>query len=134
MSDVLTEELEALLGKALFGTRMVSEGDFYRQTNILTYIQKLSKVAGFEDVVKYYERLCEVAHPNALGNARFWADGGVPQADGTVLWSGGPHVVNTVVAQIQDDTLWALGWGAANVIAGFSILDDQVRAINRCFP
>ncbi len=131
---IASEDLEALLGKALHGTRTVPEGDFYRQTNVVTHIQKLSKAAGFEDVLKYYDRLCEVAHPNVLGNARFWADGGVPQSDGAVLWSGGPRVVNTAVHDIQDDTLWALAWSAANVLAGFGILDEQVGVIIRAFP
>ncbi len=131
---IASEDLEGLLGKALHGTRTVPEGDFYRQTNVVTHIQKLSRIAGFEDVPKYYERLCEVAHPNALGNARFWSDGGVPQSDGAVLWSGGPGVVNTAVNQIQDDTLWALAWSGANALAGFGILDEQVRTIARAFP
>ena len=129
-----SEDLEGLLGKALHGTRTVPEGDFYRQTNVVTHIQKLSRVAGFEDVLKYYERLCEVAHPNALGNTRFWADGGVQQSDGAVLWSGGPGVVNTAVGQIQDDTLWALAWSGANALAGFRILDEQVGTITQAFP
>jgi hypothetical protein len=131
---VASENLERLLGKALHGTRTVPEGDFYRQTNVVTHIQKLSKVGGFEDVIKYYERLCEVAHPNALGNSRFWADGGMPQPDGAVLWSGNPRVANVAVHQIQDDTLWALAWSAANAPAGFRILDEQVRVIARAFP
>src|SRR5262245_27183335 len=42
-----------------------------RQTSSLT-CRKLSRIDGWEDVLKYYERLCEVAHPNALGKARFW--------------------------------------------------------------
>jgi hypothetical protein len=131
---MLSEDLEGLLGKALHGTRTVPEGDFYRQTNILTHIQKLSRVAGYEDVLKYYERLCEVAHPNALGNARFWADGGAPQSDGAILWTGGPRVVNEAVQQIEGDTLWALAWAAANAVAGFGILDKQVLVIARAFP
>lgn len=131
---VMSADLDGLLGKALHGTRTVPEGHFYRQTNVLTHIQKLSKVAGFEDVARYYERLCEVAHPNALGNARFWADGGVPQRDGTVLFSGGPRVVNEAVRQIHDDTLWVLAWSAMNVLAGVAILDEQVQEIVRSFP
>lgn len=131
---VASENLEGLLGKALHGRRTVPEGDFYRQTNVVTHIQKLSRVAGFEDVIKYYERLCEVAHPNALGNARFWADGGVPQPDGAVMWSGEPRVANAATHQIQDDTLWALAWSAANAPAGFRILDEQVRTIAQAFP
>ncbi len=130
----VSEPLEGLLGKALRGTRTVPEGDFYRQTNVVTHIQRLSKVAGFEDVLRYYERLCEVAHPNALGNARFWADGGVPQPDGSVLWSGEPRAKNTAAHEIQDDTLWAVAWSAANVTAGFRILDEQVAVIGRAFP
>jgi hypothetical protein len=130
----LSKNLEGLLGKALHGTRTVPEGDFYRQTNVVTHIQKLSKAAGFEDVLKYYERLCEVAHPNVLGNARFWADGWSTQLDGSVLWSGEPQVANAAVHLIQDDTLWALAWSAANAPAGFQVLDEQVQVIARAFP
>lgn len=127
-------ELEELLGKALHGSRTVPEDSPYRQTNVLTHIKQLSKSRGFEDVFEYYERLCEVAHPNALGNARFWADGGASQSDGSVLWKGGPRVENTATGQIKDDTLWALAWCASSAIAAFRVADEQIQRISRAFP
>ncbi len=127
-------DLENLLNKALYGSRLVREGDPLRQTNILTQLQTLSKIEGFEAVMEHYERLCEVAHPNFLGHARFWADGPQQQPDGSLLWTGAPGVANEAVRAIRADTLWSLAWAGANVCTGFKILDDQVRLILVSFP
>ena len=131
---VACEDLENLLNKALYGSRLVPDGDPLRQTNIVTQLQKLSKFPGWEGVMEHYERLCEVAHPNFLGHARFWADGPQPQADGSLLWSGASGVVNEAVRTIQADTLWSVASAGANVCSGFKILDDQVKIIVTSFP
>lgn len=130
---ILSEDLEVLLDKALYGSRLVPEGDPLRQTNILTQMQKLTKYPGFEDVRSYYERLCEIAHPNMAGNARFWTDVVTIEPDGTRVRVGAASVNNEAVAQVMDDTLWALGWSVANCIAGFEILNAQVETIRRAY-
>jgi hypothetical protein len=131
---VLSEDLENLLNKALYGSRMVPEGDPLRQTNILTLMQKLSKNPGWEDLTSYYDRLCEVAHPNMAGNARFWGDIVAAEADGTLITIGSPNVNNDAIIRLVDDTLWALAWSAANCIAGFGTLSAQVETIRQAYP
>src|SRR5579862_738687 len=81
-ASVTSEHLENLLLKAIYGTRLVPEDHYLRQTNISSQLQKLSKVQGYETITKKYEFLCEVAHPNVVGSARFWSDDGRLQTDG----------------------------------------------------
>jgi hypothetical protein len=132
---VASEELENLLNKAVFGSRLVPEGHYLRQTNILTQIQKLSRVAGFEEVIRKYEHLCEVAHPNVVGNARFWSDWVRMEPDGTHIRYFRPRTAsNDTVDELQDVILWALAWAGANALAGFALINAQVDTIMRKFP
>jgi hypothetical protein len=127
--------LENILTKAIYGTRLVPEDHHLRQTNILTHLQRLSRISGYEDVITKYNFLCEVAHPNVTGSARYWSDHARLQPDGTTMRSFNPRAVdNVTVKQIQDAAVWVLAWAGANVIAGFQILDARVDFIARQFP
>lgn len=131
---IISEDLENLLCKALYGTRLVPKDDLYYQQNIVTQVDKLSKCAGFEDVVVRYTRLCEIAHPNKLGNAIFWDDSVVIDPDGSLIRVGKRNADSGTVTELQEDILWALGWASANCIQGFHILNNQVKTICRAFP
>ncbi|GAC1702740.1 MAG: hypothetical protein NVS9B4_08790 [Candidatus Acidiferrum sp.] len=132
---VACEELESILNKALYGTRQVEKDDYRSQTNILSFIEKLSKNEGFERVLDQYNLLCEVAHPNVVGNARFWSDKPEADADGTTLRELNPNPGNTQIClRLLDVTLWSIAWSAANAMNGFAIIDSQIGIISRAFP
>ena len=131
---VFSPDLENLLNKAIFGSRLVPEGHELRQTNIITRLKKLSKVTDYEPLMEYYERLCEVAHPNMMGNARFWYDVVKLNPDGSMTrFARGRAITNERVERLYDDILWTLSWSGSNLLYGFRVLDAQVRTITSAF-
>lgn len=66
-------QLESLLLKNIWGTRLGNPEEHLQQTNIITILKKISKGPQGTDVYPTYEYLSEVAHPNIIGNARFWS-------------------------------------------------------------
>jgi hypothetical protein len=132
---VASEDLENLLNKAVFGSRLVPKDHYLIQTNVLTSVQKLSRISGFEDVVKKYEYLCEVAHPNVVGSRRFWSDWLALEPEGARIRAFNPRTLsNDTVRELEETSLWAIGWSSGNTIAGFHILDEQLGIIGRHFP
>jgi len=102
---------------------------------VLTGIERLSGIEGYEVVHSAYEYLCEAAHPNVVGNARYWANTPNPRSDGTVLYSMERDAEATdFTSTLADYILFALGWSAANAQAGFRIIREQVATIVRAFP
>jgi hypothetical protein len=95
---ILCEDLENMLNRAVYGSRLVDKGDYRRQTNILSIIQSLSKQQGFERVLESYEFLCEIAHPNVMGErsilVRFWWRGARrrDRSDSNALRQGQPRI------------------------------------------
>jgi len=131
---IFSPDLENLLNKAIFGSRLVPEGHELRQTNIITQLKKLSKLTGYEPLMEYYERLCEVAHPNMMGNARFWYDVVQLNPDGSMTrFARGRAITNERVERLYDDVLWTLSWSGSNLLYGFGVLDAQVRTITSAF-
>jgi len=113
---------------------LVPEKSPLRQTNVVTHIQKLAKFPGYAEIERYYERLCEVAHPNVAGNARFWTDSVKVDSDGSMIRTGAPNVANETVSIVLDDTLWGLAWSSVTIMAGFKILNEQIVTILQAFP
>jgi hypothetical protein len=61
---VASSDLEALLLKTVFATRMPGHEEIYKPTNINTIIEKVGKIVGQDFLPQTYDLLCEVAHPN----------------------------------------------------------------------
>jgi hypothetical protein len=57
----------------IWGTRLGDPEGYLKQTNIITVLQKLTKHPNAEELWSGYEYLCELAHPNLIGNARYWS-------------------------------------------------------------
>ena len=69
---IVSDGLEEFLVRIIWGTRLGNPPEFLKQRNILNCIQRCSKHPAASDLLPVYEFLCEVAHPNVIGNARFW--------------------------------------------------------------
>ena len=81
---IMDEKFEKLLNKTIWVTRYGKEiPEYLKQKNILTIIQKLSKHPDAKELLTKYEFLCELAHPNVIGNARFWSDESHINEDGS---------------------------------------------------
>lgn len=132
---LLSQGVEDVLNKALFGTRLVGKKMPGEQTNILTHIENLTKISGYEPLADRYKRLCDVTHPNVLGNARFWSNKVQPYPDGSELRVlERDDVSNDLCILILDDAIWGMSWSAANIRSGFQILGEQSKVLSAEFP
>lgn len=119
---IASTDFEEAVVRMIWGTRLGDPAPHLKQTNILTSIQKVSKHPQASDLLPTYEYLCELAHPNVMGNARFWGKVEAPRYDGSVriVIEKVPKSSPTV-EEITEKVLWALGWSSECVVNAFMI-------------
>lgn len=122
-------DLDLLTNKAIWGSRLVEKNDPLIAKNIITTLQKVSKHPNATELYPTYECLCEVAHPNMMGNARFWSH--IESVD-----SHGYE--NRVIQRFADadhahelleNSLWALAWGSVAIYNSFQLVSTSVRSL-----
>ena len=113
---------------------MPGDGEFVKQKNILTYFAELAKLPDGARVGEAYEWLCEVAHPNVLGNGRYYE--GAPnlepftrrvqklarKAEGAATWV------------IRQETLFALGWSCVHMGNSFQLCQEAIKLVVERWP
>lgn len=134
MIIVADEKFEIMLTKTIWGTRYGDDlPDYLIQRNILTIIQKMSKNANAKELLSKYEFLCELAHPNVIGNARFWSDESYPNSDGSVTIVIQKEGYSNSKREIIENILWALSWSAACVRNGFVLIREVISNVDKYF-
>jgi hypothetical protein len=126
-----SQDLEENVLKYIWGTRLPGEEDIYKQTNILTVLQKLTRAPQADQLLPRYERLCEVAHPNVIGNMRFWSDEAQVLADGSEMRTLLRHQETGTFRRIVEDSLWAIGWSAGCFRNGSAMLHNSLSPLAR---
>lgn len=112
---VVSSDFEERVVKMIWGTRIGETSPPMRQVNILTLPQELTKNPNAKELIQVYEYLCDAAHPNFIGNMRFWSHVESTDKYGSELRvlsrradvEGHPELVNKV--------LWSLGWSSVCV-------------------
>ena len=127
------EEMEQFLTKLVFGWRLDGGDDALKQTNIVTLIQKLDKLAvqrGLPSkmVEERYAVLSEAAHPNHLGFERFTA---AVSHDAGTGWSS-RQISVAAKGGARDhlvvNCLWALAFAHSIMLANVSRIDEAKKA------
>jgi hypothetical protein len=129
-------DVEKILVRAIWGWK--AEGgerehqpEELRQLNAVTAVHKLADIV--PRLADVYDYLCQVAHPNVAGNARFWANMREDHPGRSRVTFGrqsdGPEAERIRIA-----ALWALGWSAAIVHRWSLKLEDAVRGIFNRWP
>lgn len=132
---IVSEELEKLLLRIVWGTRLGDDiPEHLKQKNILTTLQKLSKNPNTHELIGKYEFLCELAHPNWLGNARFCSEESNTNSDGSITVSIHKRGYSTLRLDIIENIVWGLGWSAACVRNGYHNLQETILTIEQKFP
>jgi hypothetical protein len=100
----------------------------------LTTLQKITKNPDAAELLPVYEFLCEIAHPNVIGNAVFWAEMMQKNEDGseTILIKR-PYNYDRS-REILEKILWSLGWSAVCLRNGFHIIHDAIEMLVKRFP
>lgn len=125
---VLCKELDELVLKMIHGTRLKESPEGLKQTNIMTTLEKLSKAPGASELLEVYDYLCEVAHPNVIGHARFWAKS-EPQGDGSEVIHMAREAHSETGDSIRNHILWSLGWSSVCVRNAFEMNQASVLTI-----
>ena len=105
--------------KMIWGTRYGDPEPHLKQTNVLSYIQKVAKAPNATDVLSTYEYLCDIAHPNFIGNTRFWSHVEEVLANGSERRVISRYAFAETSNEILDKILWSLGWSAAVICNGY---------------
>lgn len=138
----MSPEFEAEVLRMTFGTRL-QDGQFKdlpRQTNCLNAIDRLSRSLHPEhqELQKRYAFLCELIHPNVLGNARFWSN-----VEGTDDVGRQRLVIRVdsesdLTIEITEYSLWALSWSSGMLFQAFQDMEEAkvtlVRKLLQAFP
>lgn len=124
----VSHELEAILVKTVFASRLPDSEDIYKDTNIVTVLQRISKVRGQESVFRTYELLCEAAHPNFLGRSIYITESTQASRPGheirTIMRGRGPTSIAVTGAAIQ-----ALSWACITHVTAFGLMQETIRSL-----
>ncbi len=126
---VMSDETEALIVKMIWGTRLGTPEPYLNQTNILSLIQKLSKKPNASELLPTYEYLCELAHPNVIGNTRFWSHIEHVYDDGSERRLIAKKAKGDLVDEIVDKILWSIGWAAVCTRNSFAMMSNSISGV-----
>lgn len=126
---VVSEPLEEFVLKAIWGTRLGDPEPYLRQTNVCTVIARLARNPDCAELPGRYDCLCEFAHPNFLGNARFWSRIERVHPDGSETRVLTRHNEEGITEEIAVNTLWALAWSAACTRNAFELTQSGVGSL-----
>lgn len=131
---VTSAEFEERVVKMIWGTRLGDPEPYVKQTNVLTIIQKLAKNPKVSELLPKYEFLCEVAHPNTIGNSRFWSHVERMNADGSYTATMSRYARGDNANEILEATLWGLAWSAGSLRNSFTLIRNGLSQLFTKLP
>ena len=126
---VISHELEEMIVKMIWGTRYGNSEAHIKQTNVLGFIQKVSKKPNAVAVQDTYDYLCDIAHPSFIGNTRFWSHIDRINPDGSESRVIARHSAGESTTEIVDKVIWTLGWCAAVLRNSFEITASGLKKL-----
>lgn len=126
---IVSEQLENQVLKAIWGTRMGKPSPDLKKDPVGKLIGSISKNPNAADLFPTYAYLCDVTHPNVIGNDRFQAAAGDLQPDGSVIIRIDRAAEFIAATSIREKTIWALGWSAYSIGSGFGMIRSSVHSI-----
>lgn len=126
---VVCKDLEEFICRIIWGTRLKGHEADLRPQHVLDVLRHLGKNAAAAELMPTYEYLCELAHPNLIGNARFWSRVERMNHDGSETRLLAKDNREGVAHEIVEHILWALGWSSVHVRNGFELTQLAVRSL-----
>jgi len=126
---VTSQEFEERVVRMIWGTRLGEPEPHLKQTNVLTLIQKLAKNPEAAELLPHYEFLCEIAHPNVIGNNRFWSHVERVNDDGSQTRTLARTANGDHAFEIQSKVLWSLAWSAGSLRNSFTLTHTALNAL-----
>ena len=126
---VISHELEEMIVKMIWGTRYGNPEAHIKQSNVIGFIQKVSKNLGAATVQDTYDYLCDIAHPSFIGNTRFWSHIEKINPDGSESRVITRHSAGESTSEIVDKIIWTLGWSSAVLRSSFEIMASGLKRL-----
>ena len=126
---VVSQEVENLIVKMIWGTRYGDPDDHVKQTNVLGFIKKVSKNPNASTVQDTYDFLCDIAHPSFIGNTRFWSHVKKINSDKSESRVIKRQSSGQMSTKIIDQIVWTLGWCAAVLRNSFEINASSINQL-----
>ena len=81
-----------------------------------------------------YGPYSELAHPNMIGNARFWSILEAKNEDGSERVRMNRNAESITTTDIREKILWSLGWAAATIRNSFELQRQATLIILKLWP
>lgn len=128
---IVSKQLEELIVRLIWGSKVVPQA--VKPIESREYRDFISKNPNASELPEVYKFLCDLTHPNALGNARFWGSS-TENEDGSKTVIIESDAESPLTNEIREKTLWALGWSAVCIRNGFEINQNTVQIILKRWP
>ena len=125
---ITSKDIEELILKTVFASRLKDSEDYYKPINIVTIINRISKIQTQNRVLEQYSKLCEVTHPNFLGRSVYLSsmEPGTREGDEIreISLSQGPSSF-----QITSTTIWVLSWAMATQVSSADLMQSSLKSL-----
>lgn len=126
---ITCEDLEKLIVKLIWGTRYNNPEPHVKQTNIISYLERLARSPGTEQLMPTYDFLCDIAHPSFIGNTSYWShlNGLTDEGQKKVIISRA--TCRNFNQEILDKTIWSLAWSAECIKNSFIMITESNKEL-----
>lgn len=125
---VVNSELEELVLKSVFSSKLPDAEPELNPTNIITILQRISKICGQNNLMARYGVLCEVTHPNFLGRSVYVSEIETKHRIGDELRVLSPKH-GPVSKDLIELSLWAISWSAATQVSSAFLMQSSIGSI-----
>jgi hypothetical protein len=129
---IVSEDLEKFLLRTVFASRRPGDDEIYKPTNILTIVSRIAKSPGQENVLTFYETLCEVTHPNFLGRSVHILEVVPGPRPGDEVRILGPSQA-PLSSSIIEATVGALSWTCTAHVSSFGLMWEAIGSVWKRF-
>ena len=110
----------------IWGTRLGEPEPQFKQISVLTLIQKLARNPEAAALLPHYEFLCEIAHPNVIGNTRYWSHIERVDDDGTESRILSRTADGVHVSELRSNVIWSLAWSAGSLRNSYTLISNAL--------
>jgi len=128
---VVSEDLEELVVRLIFGTRIEKLKDYPKQINPLSYVKFISRNNDLAKVYEVYEFLCDVVHPSLMGQARFWRSIDKISENGSMVVRLEIKGETSASLAIIENVLWTLSWSSFVICSSYTFLEKSLKIIRK---
>jgi len=126
---VFSTDIEEMVVKMIWGTRYGNPDPHLKQTNIMSFLNKVAKHPSAKDLIATYEFLCDIAHPSFIGNTSYWSYIESINDDGSEQRVMSRLPTRNTNTEILDKTIWSLAWSSFCIRNAFVMMTNASETL-----